>query len=150
MDAWFWVWFALAAVLSLAELFTTGFFLLPFGIGAGIAAALNFAELALLWQWVAFLGCSVAALMVLRHFAERITHESPEKTGGNRLIGKSGVVVETLDDHAGQGRVRVDREEWRADAPGFEKLAEGTSVTVLGIEGTHLIVKPVEKARVDA
>lgn len=150
MDAWFWVWFALAAVLSVAEMFTAGFFLLPFGIGAGIAAALNFAGLALIWQWAAFLGGSVTALVVLRHFADRITRESPEKTGGNRLIGKSGIVVERLDGQSGQGRVRVDREEWRADAPGFEPLAEGTSVTVLGIEGTHLIVKPTENTRVGA
>lgn len=144
MNAWFWVWFVLAAVLSLAELLHAGFFLLPFGIGAGIAAALNFAGVGLVWQWAAFLGCSVAALVVLRHFADRITHESPEQTGGNRLIGKQGVVIQTLDHRAGHGRVRVDREDWRADAPGFEPLAEGTAVTVLGIEGTHLIVKPAE------
>jgi len=58
MDGWFWVWFVLAAVLSVAELFTAGFFLLPFGIGAGVAALLNLFGVSLAWQWVAFLGTS--------------------------------------------------------------------------------------------
>ena len=144
MDAWFWVWFVLAAVLSIAELFTAGFFMLPFGIGAGTAAVLNAVGLSLAWQWVAFLGVSVVSLALLRHFADRITHESPQKTGGDRLIGKRGIVVESLDHARGQGRVRVEREEWRADAPGFEPLSEGTPVTVIRIEGTHLVVQPVD------
>ena len=150
MDAWFWVWFVLAAVLSIAELFTGGFFLLPFGIGAALAAVLNLLGVAFGWQWVAFLGASFIALALLRRFAEHITSESPQKTGGNRLIGRCGVVIEALDDRNGVGRVRVDREEWRADAPGFEPLAVGTSVTVLRIEGTHLIVKPTEGTCEDA
>ena len=144
MDAWFWVWLVLAALLSIAEIFHAGFFLLPFGIGAGIAALLNVLKVPLVWQWAAFLVGSAAALFALRRFAEHITHEPPQATGGNRLIGKCGVVIETLEAGTGQGRVRVEREEWRADAPGFEPLATGASVTVVRIEGTHLIVKPTE------
>jgi len=60
------------------------------------------------------------------------------------------VVVERLDNHAGVGRVRVEREEWRADAPGFEPLEAGTAVTVVRIEGTHLIVEPLEKPAEDS
>ncbi len=145
MDVWFWVWLVLAAVFSIAELFTAGFFLLPFGIGSAVAAVLTLFDVGLEWQWVAFLGTSAVSLLLLRRFAERITHESPEPTGGNRLIGRCGVVVEALDDGTGLGRVRVDREEWRADAPGHEPLAAGTQVTVLGVEGTYLIVRPAEK-----
>jgi membrane protein implicated in regulation of membrane protease activity len=145
MDAWFWVWLVLAAVLSIAEIFHAGFFLLPFGIGAALAAVMNVLKVSLGWQWVGFIVGSAAALFALRRFAERITHEPPQATGGNRLIGKCGVVIETLELGAGQGRVRVEREEWRADAPGYEPLSVGTSVTVVRIEGTHLIVKPTEK-----
>ena len=144
MDAWFWVWLGLAAMFSIAELFTAGFFLLPFGIGAALAAVLNLLGVSVGWQWVAFIGGSFAALLPMRHLAERITHESPQLTGGNRLIGKRGVVIEALDHGTGQGRVRVDREEWRADAPGYEPMAVGAPVTVVRIEGTHLVVTPAE------
>jgi membrane protein implicated in regulation of membrane protease activity len=146
MDAWFWVWLVLAAVLSIAEIFHAGFFLLPFGIGAAVAALLNLLTVPLIWQWVAFIGCSAVALFALRRFAERITHEPPQATGGNRLIGKCGVVIEALEVGSPQGRVRVEREEWRADAPGYEPLVAGTPITVVRIEGTHLVVKPSEEA----
>ena len=35
---WIWFWVILAAVLVVGEIFTAGFFLLPFGVGAMVAA----------------------------------------------------------------------------------------------------------------
>lgn len=144
MDAWFWVWVGLAAVLSVAEIFTGGFFLLPFGLGAAIAALANFVGAGLGWQWATFIAASAVLLWSLRHFSDRFTKDSPQRVGADRLIGKCGVVTETLDDQVGRGLVNVEREQWRADAPGFEPVAEGTSITVIRVEGAHLIVRPTD------
>lgn len=144
MDTWFWVWVGLAAVLSVAEIFTGGFFLLPFGLGSAVAAAVNFAGVELGWQWAVFIGASALLLWGLRHFSDRFTTDSPQKVGADRLIGQCGVVTETLDDQAGRGMVRVQREHWRADAPGFEPVAVGTSITVIRVEGAHLLVRPTD------
>lgn len=147
MNIWFWVWVALAVILSVAEIFTAGFFLLPFGIGAAIAALLEFVWPGSIgWQWAAFVILSSLLLVVLRRFAERVTHEPPQKVAGDRLIGRSGVVIARLEPHSVVGMVRVDREEWRADAPGDEPLDPGTRITVVAVEGTHLVVKPAEDA----
>ena len=35
MSIWFWFWVVLAAVLIVLEIFTAGFFMLPFGLPAG-------------------------------------------------------------------------------------------------------------------
>lgn len=150
MDVWFWFWAILAAVLVVAEIFTAGFFLLPFGLGAGIAAVLAFLDVALAWQWATFLVVSAAAFWGLRGFADRMTHEPPEKTGAERLIGKSGIVTERLERDSAIGRVRVEREDWRADAPGFEPVPEGIRVVVERIVGTHLVVRPVDVEAVEA
>lgn len=144
MDAWFWVWVGLAAVLSVAEIFTGGFFLLPFGLGAAVAALANYAGLGVGWQWTVFVGASAILLWALRRYGDRLTKESPQGVGADRLIGKCGVVTEALDHHAGHGMVRVQREQWRADAPGYEPVAVGTSVTVVKLEGAHLIVRPTD------
>lgn len=147
MNIWFWVWFALAVILCIAEIFTAGFFLLPFGIGAGVAALLEF-----LWpgsielQWAAFVILSSLLLVVLRRFAERVTHEPPQKVAGDRLLGKSGVVIARIQPHSSVGMVRVEREEWRADAPGHGPLEVGDGIVVVAVEGTHLVVKPVNDA----
>jgi membrane protein implicated in regulation of membrane protease activity len=141
MDVWFWLWAGLAAVLIVAEMFTAGFFLLPFGIGAAGAAGLNLAGVEIGWQWGAFIAISAMLLLSLRRFADRVTHEPPEKVGVDRLIGKTGTVIEAVEPGDGGGRVRIEREEWRADALGAETIPVGTRVVVEKIVGTHLVVR---------
>lgn len=141
MDQWFWVWTVLAAVLFVGEIFTAGFFLLPFGIGAAVAAGLNWLGLGIGWQWAVFLGVSVIALAGLRPLSDRLTHEPPEKMGADRLLGKTGKVVETIEPGDGAGRVRIEREEWRADSANGTRIAEGSAVIVEKIVGTHLVVR---------
>ena len=148
MDAniWFWVWLALAVILSLGEIFTAGFLLLPFGIGAAVAALLEwFFPGSIAWQWAAFIGISSILMIFLRRFATRVTPDSSVGIAGNRLLGKQGVVLRRLDAET-SGMVRVQREEWRADAPGYEPLEEGAMVEVVAVEGTHLLVRPVVEA----
>src|SRR5512145_389647 len=109
-NIWFWVWLALAVMLSI-------------GVGAAVAAALEyFVPGSIGWQWAAFIGVSSILLILLRRIANTLTHEPPMRVAGDRLLGKCGVVIERLEVGLGSGRVRVEREEWRADAPGFEPM----------------------------
>jgi membrane protein implicated in regulation of membrane protease activity len=142
MDVWVWVWAVLAAALIIGEMFTAGFFLLPFGIGAAAAAVLAFLEVGIGWQWLVFLGLSTVLLFSLRRFSDKVTHEPPEKVGVDRLIGKTGVVIEAVEPGDGEGRIRIEREGWRADAVGTEVIPVGAHVIVERIVGTHLVVRP--------
>ena len=51
-ETWRWVWTVGAVVLASAEIFTAGFFLLPFGFGAGAAAILAWINSPLVVQWL--------------------------------------------------------------------------------------------------
>lgn len=145
-NIWLWVWVGLAVILSIAEIFTSGFFLLPFGIGAAVAALLEFFwPGSIAWQWAAFIGVSSLLLVGLRRYAAHVTHDSPQGVGVDRLIGKRGTVVEEYAEAGRLGRIRVEREEWSADAPGYGALAIGTEVEVVSVQGTHLVVKPVAR-----
>jgi len=146
---WFWVWAVAAVVLFVGEIFTAGFFLLPFGVGATVAAVVAFFDYSTAWQWISFIAVSTVAFISLRRLAERMTHEPPEKTGSDRLIGKVGSVIEDLTPHSPAGQVRIDREEWRAEVPGAEEIIPvGTRVVVERVEGTHLVVRP-ETGRIE-
>lgn len=145
MSIWFWFWAVLAAILIVLEIFTAGFFMLPFGLGAAVAAAMEWllpGKVGL--QWIAFIVVSGVALVLLRRFADQITHDPPENVGVDRVLGKVGVVTEALDPMSPIGRVRIHREEWRAETPDDSSLPEGTKVVVERIEGTRLIVVPLK------
>ena len=59
---------------------------------------------------------------------------------GARLIGKSVVVIEAIDEHC--GRVRVGDSEWSArGGPG----SAGERVRITGVEGNCLLVEPDRK-----
>ena len=97
-DVWQWIWLVATGVFVLGEIAMAGsFFLLPFGVGAGIATVLAFAGADEGWQWAAFLVASLGALAGLRPLARRLNEaEQPARVGANRLVGAVGVVVEVV------------------------------------------------------
>jgi membrane protein implicated in regulation of membrane protease activity len=141
--SWIWFWVILAAVLIVGEIFTAGFFLLPFGVGAIAAAMLAAVGAGVAWQWGGFVVVSVVALLVLKRFADRVTRDAaPLNVAADRVIGRIGVTLDEVRPHGVTGRVRLGSEEWRAESSSEESIAAGTSVEVLRIDGTHLVVRP--------
>ncbi|MBE0433032.1 NfeD family protein [candidate division WOR-3 bacterium] len=139
-DLW-WIWLVLAAVFLVAEIFTAGFFIFWFGIGAAAAGLLALLGLNIVWQWFVFVVISGSLFIVSRRFAERFTKKQPPGIGADRFIGKIGVVLEDINNVKNTGRVRIDKDEWRADSETDDTIAAGTRVVVTRLDGTHVIVK---------
>lgn len=138
---WFWVWVIIAAVLAIGEMLTLSFFMLPFAVGAVIAALLNALGLDLAWQVIVFIVVSGVSLLAMRPLAKRLTRKGGNvKVGAERLVGMQGKVVEGQSD-AGQFRVLVDREPWNAATEDCTRLDVGMNVEVLAIDSNSLIVK---------
>lgn len=140
----FWIWVAIAAVFTVAEIFTAGFFLFPFAVGAGAAALLNFLGLPSWLQWICFLGLSGVLVLASRRLAERFSHEPPEKVGVDRLIGQVGLVIEPIDHITDSGRVRIKKDEWRATSADDSKIEANAKIRVVRVEGAHLVVEKAE------
>ena len=140
--SWTWFWVILSAFLVVGEIFTAGFFILPFGIGAAVAALFAWLGFGLVWQWAIFLIVSIPSLLLLKRFADRVTEGADRRVAGDRVLDKVGVVLEEVQPHGFTGRVRIGSEEWRAASEGEERIPEGASVEVLRVDGTHLVVRP--------
>jgi membrane protein implicated in regulation of membrane protease activity len=140
-----WIWMIIAAIFVVGEIFTAGFFLFWFGVGAAVAGILALLGLSFGWQLAAFAVVSLILFASSRRFAERFTKKQPPGIGADRFIGKQGVVLENIDNVANLGRVRLDKEEWRADSESGDRLPAGTKVEVVRLDGTHLVVKAIEK-----
>ena len=136
-----WIWIVIAAFFAISEIFTAGFFLLWFGIGAAIAGILALLGVDVVWQWVAFVVVSGILFAVSRRFAERFTKKQPPGIGADRFIGKVGMVLEEINNIENKGRVRIDKEEWRADSDTGKVIPIGKRVKVTKLDGTHLVVK---------
>ncbi|MCY3863580.1 MAG: NfeD family protein [bacterium] len=140
-EVWRWLWTCSAVVFSLAEVFTAGFFLLPFAIGAAAAAVLAWVDAHILWQWLVFFVGSAVSFVYLRRFVRRLDDDEQPRVGANRLIDAHGKVIERVDDDEQTGMVRIGGEEWRAVAA--EPIEVETRVMVTEIDGTRLVVVPV-------
>lgn len=139
-SSWFWFWVWLSALLVVAEILTLGLFMLPFGIGGAAAALGAWLGLGVGWQWAVFGVVSAACLAGLQWYAGKHNKGPSPAIAGDRLVGKTGVVIEKIERAAGSGRARVNREEWRADSSDGADVPVGTRVVVRRVEGTHLVV----------
>lgn len=136
-----WIWMIVAAAFLISEIFTPGFFLLWFGIGAAVAGTLALIGLGMGWQWGAFVFISCALFVVSRRFAERFTKKQPSGVGADRFVGEKGVVLEEIDNIKNTGLVRIRNDNWRADSSTDEIIPAGIKVEVIKIVGTHLVVR---------
>jgi membrane protein implicated in regulation of membrane protease activity len=143
-DVWRWLWTAFAVVMGIGEIFTAGFFLLPFAIGAAAAAVLAWLGVALLPQWLVFFGVSLVAMVYLRRFIARQDQGDQPAVGANRWANLRGTVLETIDPIAVTGLVKIGGEEWRATTEG-PLIPAGTEVVVKEVRGARLLVVPKEE-----
>ena len=142
-ELWRWVWTGLALVMGLGEIITAGFFLLPFAVGAGLAAIAAWVGLHDAVQWIAFFGGTAVAMLFVRRFMRAQDDEEGLKIGPARYVGMSAVVLEKVDLATNSGLIRVEAEEWRAITDGGS-IPKGATVEVVEVRGTRLVVLEVE------
>lgn len=142
-----WIWMVIAAFFVIAEIFTMGFFLLWFGIGAAVAGVLALLGVGIGWQLAAFVLVSGVLFAVSRRFAERFSKKQPPGIGADRFVGLEGIVLEEIDNAKNTGRARVKEDEWRADSETGEIIPQGTRITVARMDGTHLVVRPLKEEK---
>jgi membrane protein implicated in regulation of membrane protease activity len=80
----------------------------------------------------------IAYLALGRRYVHRWTATRKEKTNIDAIIGKNGIVLQSLTPGA-KGVVKVDNEEWRARAE--ESIEEGEVIVVKNISGITLNVE---------
>lgn len=150
MDNIVWIlWFVLAAALIVAEIFTSGFVLFWFGIGAlaaAFAALVGVDSLAL--QFLIFAVVSISLTAASRTiFVNYFTREKTEnalKTGVDALPGKVGTVVSSSRGAMQEGAVKVFGSTWTAyPAEGESPLEAGERVTVESVRGASIYVRRV-------
>jgi membrane protein implicated in regulation of membrane protease activity len=148
MDNVAWIlWTVLGVVLIIAEIFTPGFVLLWFGIGALVAAFAGIVGVdSLLLQFLIFAVISVALTAASRtifvNYFSREKHGTDLKSGVDGLPGKIGTVVSSSRGALNEGAVKVFGSTWTAyPAEGEEPLEAGARVVVESVRGASIYVR---------
>ena len=150
MESYLWIfWVIFGAILIVAEVFTTGFVLLWFGIGAlaaALAALAGVNNIGL--QFLIFAAVSIALTAASRtifvNYFSREKSGGDLKTGADALPGKVGTVITSSHGALNEGAVKVYGSTWTAyPADGEDALEAGDRVQVERVQGASIYVRRV-------
>jgi membrane protein implicated in regulation of membrane protease activity len=122
---------------------TSGFYLLPFAVGATLAALVSLLGVGAGLSAVVFVLASLVVVLALRPVARRHRQLPPPiRTGAAALVGRPAVVLERIANHEGVGCVRIDGGEvWTARSYDDDEVIEvGDRVEVVQIKGATALV----------
>ena len=135
-------WLGILAILLVIEAITVGLTTVWFAGGAFVACIASWLGGGIVVQLLLFFG----VLIFTRPLAVRYMNKGVEKTNAESLLGKRAVVIQTVNNLAQTGQVRINDIEWTArTADDGEEIPTGAVVEIEEIRGVKLIVKELSK-----
>ena len=141
MELWV-IWVIVAVAFAAGEIVSLGFFLAPFAGGALLAALTDAAGAPDAASVAVFLVSSALLFGSLRPIVRRHTQMPPaSRTGTQRLLGESVLVLEAIDNDRDTGTVKLSGEIWTARSYlDNTPIPAGTRVEVIEIRGATALV----------
>src|ERR1035437_1827360 len=142
MDTWI-LWLIAAALFGVGEMHQGGLYLLPFALGAALAAVVGLLGVGALLSGVVFIAASGIVVGTLRPVARRHRRLPPSiRTGAAALVGRRAVVLERIAHDEGGGCVRIEGGEvgTARSYDDDEVIDAGDRVEVVEIRGATALV----------
>jgi len=152
MEQLAWIlWIVLGVALIIAEIFTFGFVLFCFGIGAFAAALAGALGLGLALQFFIFAVISIVLTVMSRTiFSKYFSPDDDDaiKMGMDALPGQVGTVTIGSRGALQEGAVKVYGSTWTAFPVDSEmSLIEGEKVEVVRVQGSSIYVQKIEASK---
>ena len=138
-----YLWLALAVIFVLVEAGTMGLTSVWFAFGSLAAMVLALLHFSIPVQIGGFLAAALFLLVMIRPITRKHFVIGKEKTNADRIIGMKAVVLETIDNRAAAGQIRVAGQVWTARSVDNAVIPAGCEVQVEAISGVKAIVRPV-------
>jgi len=142
MDAWI-PWLVAACILGVGEMHQGGFYLLPFALGAALAAVVSLLGVSTVLSVLLFVLTSAIVVLALRPVARRHRRLPPAiRTGAAALVGRRATVLERIANDEGVGCVRIEGGEvWTARSYDDDEVIDaGERVEIVEIRGATALV----------
>ncbi|MDD6890267.1 MAG: NfeD family protein [Bacteroidales bacterium] len=146
ISAWL-VWLISAIVLLIIEVFTGTVVALCLAIGCVAALIPALSGGSLVVQFIVASVGAIAAFLVLypviRRYKLNKATRSDERCNMDAIVGRVGIVTETIYSESRKGRVKVDGDNWLAVADDeYCPIPEGANVEVLSFDSIVIKVRP--------
>lgn len=140
------IWLIVAGICFVIEMATVGFLIFWFGIGALIAMIVSFIfPNNLLLQTGIFVLSSTLLIFLTKPLIEKFTKNDKKViTNAYSIIGKKGIVTQSIDPTQGVGQIKVAGEVWSAKTLDGSVIEKDTQIEITEIEGVKAIVKPIK------
>lgn len=141
------IWLIISGVCLIAEIFTVGFLIFWFSIGALIAMVVSFFTTNIIIQTTVFIISSSILIFATKPFIKNFSkNEDNIKTNVYSIIGKIGIVTEKIDSIHSKGQIKVDGEVWSAISENDTIIPKDSEVKILEVKGVKAIVTPIKIA----
>lgn len=140
---WQW-WLITSGIFFIGEIMTVGFLLFWFGIASLISMVVSFFTSNLVIQMVVFLVSSVILILATKPFVKKFMNKKNIATNAYSLIGKTGLVIQEIDNVKGIGQIKVGGEVWSAQSEDNSVIPVNTEIELTKIDGVKAIVKPIK------
>ncbi len=139
------VWLIVFAAALAVEAATSALVSIWFAVGAlgAVFAAALGANLAV--QLVVFAILAGILLIFTRPLLKKLFPNKFIPTNSELDVGKTAVVIETIDSSTGKGRVRLADVDWAAVSEDGSSIPEGESVIIKEIRSSRVVVRKTEE-----
>ena len=137
-------WLIIAGLCLVIEIYTVGFFIFWFGIGALFSLLVSFLTTNLFIQIGVFLVSSSLLVISTKPLMKKFTkNEKTVPTNFFSLSGKQGIVTKKIDSDNSTGQVKVKGELWSAISD--KDIEKDAKVKILGVDGVKLKVEKIDE-----
>ena len=143
-------WLIVAGLFFVGEIFTLGFLIFWFGIGALFAMIVSFFTTNIIIQTTVFIITSTIFILATKPLVKKFVDVKKTNTNVFSIIGKKALVIKDIDPIHSSGQIKLNGEVWSAETENNEIIKEGSEVEVLKINGVKAIVKLVDSEKVES
>ena len=138
-------WLLISGICLIIESFTLGFFVFWFSIGVIFALITSLFTTNIIIQSTVFVITSTILLLLTKPLIKKFVKTPQTKpTNVYGIIGKEGIVIETIDSLNGTGKVKIKGELWSAISD--YNIEKGETIKVLSVNGVKLKVEKINVA----
>ena len=142
-------WLIIAGLFFVGEIFTLGFLIFWFGIGALFVMIVSFFTTNIIIQTTVFLITSTIFILATKPLVKKFVDVKKTNTNVFSIIGKKALVIKDIDPIHSSGQIKLNGEVWSAETENDEIIKKGSEVEVLKINGVKAIVKLVNSEKVE-